>query len=213
MTFSHYFEHNPMLYLHNHIKYLILISLFHIYDSSATNKTYKELLNKPLKELTLEQRIEVELMRLNEMRAEYNLEHPKLKKLSPLKYSKKLEESSNYFFSCKKTFLDENKKFGIWMHFCDNGDDVFRRYEAVKIPWILVRGRNPDDNNRMTSVASVGENLGAVSEHTMYDIFEAWKKSPEHWKQIISAVHTHVGFGFKDEGEWVILVQDFAKLE
>jgi len=196
-------------------KYFFFILLFFVSTISSQNQktTYQTLLNKPIRELSSEQRKSVLLCRLNELRAEQNKLHPNKKKLLPLKYNTKLEEACYYFFDHKKKFTESDGKLGEWMHFCDNGDDLFGRFEAVKVPWIKVLGPNPDDNNRFTSVISIGENLGDVTYHTMFEICEAWKNSPGHWIQIISPAHTHVGFGFRNEGDWIIIVTDFAKLE
>jgi uncharacterized protein YkwD len=171
-----------------------------------TNLSYQKMLVSEISILTPAQRDSTFLTRFNEIRAEENKQNPKLK-LKPFKYSVELEKAAQYFLDNKTVFLDENDEFKVDSHADDNHDGPLARYNKLKIEYILV-GCNG------APYLGVGEDLLALPFFgTVYEGCESWRSSPGHWAQIISPINTHVGFAYKKEGNYIIIVADFAKLE
>ena len=193
---------------------LLLINTLLLSAQSTSVESYNTLVNKNIGELTLEQIRTTLLHRINEMRDEENRLHPKRKvKLKPLKYSMKLEEACFYYIAHKSAdkIFDNTQPNGldIWVHWDNDSNGVADRYKILNIKYIPVI--KYDSPQRIGGeLISIGENI-VTTNGSIYQLCEAWKHSPDHWKWMISPIITHVGLGYLKD--FPLLINDFAKFE
>jgi hypothetical protein len=174
---------------------------------------YKILLETPVKEITFDQIKTTMLRRLNEMRAEETRLHP-TRKLKPLKYSDTLERAAFFFMDHKTKWFKEDGGFDSYCHFDDDNNGVLDRFKLLNIKYAIV-----DDTVRhimdgkvifANRMACGGENV-VTTNVSVYEMCEAWKKSPGHWVQIINRHYTHIGIGYRKEHP--VLICDFIKFD
>jgi len=131
------------------------------------------------------------LMRLNEMRAEL--------KLKPLQYNDSLELVAFYLMDHKTKWFKDDGDFEPYCHFDDDNNGIIDRYKLFNIRFEVLKNPKKElanDPYYSPLLPMAGENV-AGTNGSVYQICEAWRKSPGHWVQIIEKDYTHVGIAFR----------------
>jgi hypothetical protein len=194
--------------------YFILILYLPFWIEAQTQQIlYKVLLQTPVKELTFDQIKTTMLRKLNEMRAEETRLHP-TRKLKPLKYSDTLERAAFFFMDHKTKWFKEDGGFDSYCHFDDENNGVLERYKLLHIKYAIVSDtvRHIIDGKVFFDhwMSCAGENV-VTTNASVYEMCEAWKKSPEHWVHIINRHYTHLGIAYRKEHP--VLICDFIKFD
>lgn len=155
------------------------------------SQSYSTLVHKHISELTVEQVQITMLMRLNEMRAEL--------KLKPLQYNDSLELVAFYLMDHKTKWFKDDGDFEPYCHFDDDNNGIIDRYKLFNIRFEVLKNPKKElanDPYYSPLLPMAGENV-AGTNGSVYQICEAWRKSPGHWVQIIEKDYTHVGIAFR----------------
>ncbi len=154
-------------------------------------QTYSTLLHKPLLELTVEQVQSTMLMRLNEMRAEL--------KLKPLQYNDSLELVAFYLMDHKTKWFQEDGKFDAYCHFDDDNNGISGRYKLFNIRFEIIKNTEKKLANDMyySPYKVMAGEIVATTNGSVYQICEAWRKSPGHWVHIVEKDYTHAGIAYR----------------
>lgn len=154
-------------------------------------QTYSTLLHKPLSELTVEQVQSTMLMRLNEMRAEL--------KLKPLQYNDSLELVAFYLMDHKTKWFQEDGKFDAYCHFDDDNNGISGRYKLFNIRFEIIKNTEKKLANDMyySPYKVMAGEIVATTNGSVYQICEAWRKSPGHWVHIVEKDYTHAGIAYR----------------
>lgn len=179
------------------MKVFSLVLLFAVMVNLSA-QSYPTLLHKPLSELTLEQVQRTMLMRLNEMRAEL--------KLKPLQYNDSLELVAFYFMDHKTKWFKEDGKFDRYCHFDDDNNGVIDRYRLFNIQFEIIKNNEKKRTNDIyySPYKVMAGEIVATTNGSVYQICEAWRKSPRHWVHIIEKDYTHLGIAYRKDHPVVI---------
>jgi hypothetical protein len=183
---------------------IVLILLF-IFSLSIHAQSYSELVMKPVKELTVAQVNQTMLMRLNEMRVEL--------KLKPLQYSNTIEKVAFYFMDHKTKWFEEDGSFVATAHFDDKNNGIIDRYKLFNIDFdkvVITEKRHKNGTVYTENKSLAGENV-ITTNGSVYELCEAWRKSPSHWAHISEKHYTHIGIAYRKG--FPVLICDFVKFK
>ena len=172
------------------MRYLTLV-VFSFVVLSIHSQPYSTLLHKPLSELTVEQVQSTMIMRLNEMRAEL--------KLKPLQYNDSLELVAFYLMDHKSKWFQEDGGFDAYCHFDDDNNGIIDRYRLFNIQFEVLKNtkKKPANDMYYSPYKVMAGEIVATTNGSVYQICEAWRKSPGHWVHIVEKDYTHAGIAFR----------------
>lgn len=176
-----------------------------IINISLQAQSYSSALHKPLSELTVEQVQVTMLTRLNEMRAEL--------KLRPLQYSDSIEKVAFYFMDHKTKWFKEDGGFDAYCHFDDDNNGIIDRYKLFNIRFEVIKNPKKELANDMyySPLLPMAGEIVAGTNGSVYQICEAWRKSPGHWVHISEKHYTHIGIAYRKD--FPVLICDFVKFK